>query len=74
MDNTGYLVNPLYLQQVCSVAEYEINFLQTKEITEFVYEFVFTEEMLVHNFISGLKEDIREPVNLWLPTTLQGGN
>lgn len=50
-----YLVNPLEIKQQCSVDEYEIEFSQNKEVAEYVYNFVFTEEMLAHNFINGLK-------------------
>lgn len=49
-----YLTNMLNIQQKSSVKEYEIEFLKTKEIVEYFYNFVFKEEILAHNFICGL--------------------
>lgn len=67
-----YLVNPLRIEQQRSVDEYEKEFLQTKDLAEYVYDFVFTEEILAHNFVNGLKEEIRETIDLWSLKTLQG--
>lgn len=66
-----YLVIPLSIQQQSSVNKYKIE-SRNKKIAKYVYDFVFTKEILAHNFINGLKEEIRETIDMRSLNTLQG--
>lgn len=59
-------------QQSNFIAEYAEEFSETKCWAETFYKFEFSEEFVVHHFILSVKEEIREALMLWSPTTLHG--
>lgn len=61
----------MYHQQFNSIVKYENSFLQLKRWVETWSEDSFDEDWVVSLFVVGLKEEIRNYVNLWRPNSLQ---
>lgn len=58
-------------QNCSSIIEYVEDYMHIKARDEFIFECEFDDELLAYYFIDGLKEEIREALELWAPQTLQ---
>ncbi|XP_074357642.1 uncharacterized protein LOC141697255 [Apium graveolens] len=70
-DDSFVMGNLLIHQNSSSITEYVEDFMRIKSRAEFIFECEFADIVLAYCFVVGLKEEIREALELWSPGTLQ---
>ncbi|KAL8091787.1 hypothetical protein AgCh_034154 [Apium graveolens] len=70
-DDSVFLDSLLLYQRSSSITEYVKDFIHVKNRAEFIFRSEFDDDLLSYCFIEGLKEELRDALEVWAPQTLQ---